>query len=653
MVRVAAVSPRVWVGDVEKNTIEAVRWAEKAVRDKVSLVVFPELSLTGYTAGDLFHQATLQRAAQTGLVRFAKRTSHLDAVFVVGLPLVVEGKLFNVGAVVSRGEVLGIVPKTYIPGYKEFYEERWFASARDLVSETVRLDDKEVPVGTKLLFRFTGNNHAVLAVEVCEDVWTPIPPSSHHVLAGATIVANLSASNDVVGKADYRRALVSQQSARGVCGYVYTSCGVGESTTDVVFGGHALIAENGALLSESKRFVQEGEMIISDIDLEHLMLDRIKTTSFGESVHEADVAGYRTITLPVSSGGVPRPLKRYVDAHPFVPQLGSELDKRSEEIVSLQAAGLARRLEHAKLKHLIIGVSGGLDSTLALLVAARAVVMVGRSRADIRAYTMPGFATSSRTRSNAELLCEALGVPLSTIPISDTVQKHLSDIGHDGETQDVTYENAQARYRTTVLMNEGNRIGGIVVGTGDLSEIALGWCTFTGDHISHYNVNASVPKTLVRHLVRWLSEQEDFKDACTVLADILDTPISPELTRAKKGEISQKTEDIVGPYELHDFFLYHFVRWGTAPDKILILAEEAFGTKYTREVIVKWLKVFVSRFFANQWKRSVAPDGPKVGSVSLSPRGDWRMPSDVGAEEWLRTLPGTKEDMHTQKKKPR
>lgn len=636
-IKVAAAVPKLKVGDVEYNVRETLRVAEQGAKRGASVVVFPELGLTGYTCADLFHQRSLLEEAKAALVAIKKASKNLNGLLVVGLPFHLEGKIFNMGAVVGRGEILGLVPKTYIPGYKEFYEERWFASARDLIAKEAVIGGKSVPVGTDLLFRMKHMPEAVLGLEICEDLWVPIPPSSFQAVAGATIIANLSASNDLVGKADYRKNLIAQQSARGVCGYIYSSCGVHESTTDVVFGGHALIAENGNILSETERFSRESELIFSDIDLEHLSLDRERQTSFGESIHESSRKNFRFVEVAVPIPAV-RTFDRHVNPWPFVPQDPAERSKRAEEIFAIQAAGLAKRLEQASIAHLVIGVSGGLDSTLALLVAVKTAGLLGLPLKNIHTFTLPGFATTKRTKSNAIKLAEALGVSIEIIGITKGALQQLKDISHDTKTQDLTFENVQARYRTLTLMDKANQLGGIVVGTGDLSEIALGWNTFTGDQISHYNVNASIPKLLVKYLVEWVSEQEDFSKAKKVLRDILATPISPELVRSHKKDITQKTEDLVGPYELHDFFLYHMVRWGSGPKKILFLADKSFGGTYKPEVMHKWLKVFVSRFFRNQWKRSVMPDGPKVGSVALSPRGDWRMPSDAEAKLWLNEL---------------
>ena len=637
-VRVAAAVPPLKVADVRFNLERTIEFASRADAERASLVVFPELGLTGYTAGDLFHQHLLIDAARDALAELAARTDNLDAALIVGFPLACGGALFNTAAFVSRGKVRGLVPKTYIPGYKEYDEERWFASARDLVDTEVRIGAETVPVGTDLLFGDRARPELVVGIEICEDLWGPLPPSSFQALHGACIVANLSASNELVGKADYRRALVAQQSARAICGYIYTSCGVHESTTDVVFGGHALVAEDGAIVAESRRFALEGELIVTDLDIEHLVLDRERVTSFSDSVHALPPSRPRRVAveLPAWPGGR---LRREIDPAPFIPGDDQARNRRTEEIFSIQAAGLAKRMSQTGIHRLVIGLSGGLDSTLALLVALRACDALGLPPSSLVALTMPGFGTSARTRGNAERLADVCRLQLETIDITPGCLQQFADIGHDARVQDVTFENVQARYRTLLLMNRANQVGGLVVGTGDLSEIALGWNTFNGDHMSHYNVNAGVPKTLVRHMVRWVSEQPAFAGAREVLRDILNTPISPELVGDGQGRSpAQRTEEIIGPYELHDFFLYHFARWESRPAKILALAAQAFEGRYDEPIIRKWLRVFVRRFFGSQWKRSVMPDGPKVGSVALSPRGDWRQPSDAEFELWLRDL---------------
>ena len=637
-VRVGAAVPVLKVADVRHNAAQILEVARRADEAGVQMVVFPELSMTGYTAGDLFHQSLLIERAADALLELAAASADLRTLLVVGFPLAMDGALFNAAAVISNGAIHGIVPKTYIPGYKEYYEERWFSSSRDLPVGDVRLGTATIPVGTDLLFRGRTTDTMVFGVEICEDLWGPLPPSSFQVLNGAQVVLNLSASNELVGKSEYRRSLVAQQSARGICAYVYASCGTGESTQDVVFGGHALIAENGTVHAESARFGTGSDLLVSDIDLEHLRLDRQRTTSFVDSRQAVTGKTVRFVDVPMPEfPGLP--LRRRIDPAPFLPANDAERNRRTEEIISIQTAGLTKRLTHTGIRRVVLGLSGGLDSTLALLVAVRAFDVTGLPREQIAAFTMPGFGTSTRTRSNAEQLADACGVTLETIEISEGCRRQFDDIGHDGRTQDITFENVQARYRTMILMNKANQLGGLVLGTGDLSELALGWNTFNGDHMSHYNVNAGVPKTLVRHVVRWVADQPAFAGARSTLLDILDTPISPELLGGDpNGQVAQKTEEIIGPYELHDFFLYHFARWESRPAKILFLAEQAFAGRYDRDTLRRWLKVFVSRFFKHQWKRSIMPDGPKVGSVALSPRGDWRMPSDAEVTLWLEDL---------------
>lgn len=635
--RVAAAVPPLRVGDPLFNVREIVKFLARAEKEKVSLVVFPEMSISGYTAADLYFQQLLQDKVKEALVLLLRQSRSINSVFIVGAPISIGGKLFNIGVLIHRGKILGIVPKTYIPGYKEFYEERWFASSRDLNQKEISIFGEKIPVGTDLLFSFVNVPGAVLGVEICEDLWTPIPPSSFQALAGATLIANLSASNDLVGKADYRRMLVAQQSGKGVCGYVYASCGVHESTTDLVFGGHALVGENGAIIVESKRFVREGELVVADIDLAHVRADRERITSFGEGDPALPQKQFRNIDVALRPREI-QELLRAPHPFPFVPQNPEERDLRAKEIFSLQVASLAKRFEYSGMRKLILGLSGGLDSTLALLVSIKTLDLLGLPRKDMHAFSLPCFGTSARTRKNAQRLARALGVAFEEIDIAKGVRQQLKDIGHDQKTDDTTYENAQARYRTYTLMDKANQIHGLVVGTGDLSEIALGWNTYTGDHIAHYNVNCSVPKTLVQYLVRWVAETSVDRKAREILEDIMATPISPELKKTKNGAIAQKTEAIIGPYELHDFFLYHFLRWGSSPKKIFFLAQLSWGKKYSNRILKKWLRVFLSRFFANQWKRSVATDGPKVGSVSLSPRGDWRMPSDTEGKMWEKEL---------------
>ncbi|MBP7572224.1 MAG: NAD(+) synthase [Acidobacteria bacterium] len=637
-VRVAAAVPPVKVADVAANLAQVLAFAGRADDQGAQVVVFPELCLTGYTAGDLFHQHLLVDRASDALLELARASARLRPLLIVGLPVMHDGALFNTAAIVSGGQVHALVPKTFIPGYKEYYEERWFSSARDLRANELPLGGRVVPFGADIVLRARNVPELAIGVEICEDLWGPLPPSSFLALQGARIVLNLSASNDLVGKADYRRALVAQQSARAICAYVYTSAGVGESTQDAVFGGHALVAENGVLLAESGRFDPEGQLLVVDVDVEHLALERAKTTSFVDSATTFDGRSWRTVEVDLAPYTAP-PFHRTVDPSPFIPATDQERTRRSEEIFSIQAAGLVKRLSHTGIEHLVLGLSGGLDSTLALLVSLRAVEVLGLARDRIHALSMPGFGTSDRTRGNAARLACACGVAFEEIDIREGCTRHFQDINQPLDRQDVTFENVQARYRTMLLMNRANQLRGLVVGTGDLSELALGWNTFGGDHLSHYDVNAGVPKTLVRYLVDWASGQPGFEQARDTLRDVLDTPISPELVSGGKGDgVFQRTEDLIGPYELHDFFLYHFARWESRPAKILFLAGQAFRGRYEPDELRKWLRVFLTRFFASQWKRSVMPDGPKVGSVALSPRGDWRMPPDAEVTLWLDDL---------------
>ena len=629
--KVAALSPALRVADCAYNTQQIIAQLKDAAARGVKLAVFPEFCLTGYTCGDLFLQHTLQQGALTSLQSILDASRELDVVALVGLPLLVRGKLYNVAAVLCRGRLLGLVPKTYLPNYGEFYEKRQFTPGSTEV-EWVTVCGQQVPFGTSLLFRCCEMPSFVLGVEICEDLWSALPPSTFHALAGATVVANLSASDETVGKAEYRRALVQNQSARLLCGYLYASAGHGESTQDMVFGGHDLIAENGTLLSEALPFA--GGWAETEIDCQRMESERARNTSF-----EPSAEGYQTVEFHLEP--TETPLTRWVDPTPFVPHDQRLRAQRCELILKMQADGLAKRLEHARAKTAVIGISGGLDSCLALLVAVRAMKQLGRPTTDVLAVTMPCFGTTRRTRSNAEILCDELHVSFREIDIAATVHSHFADIGQDEKVLDVTFENGQARVRTLELMDLANRTGGLVVGTGDLSELALGWATYNGDHMSMYGVNASVPKTLVRHLVQYEADIAASETLKTVLLDILDTPVSPELLPAKEnGDIAQKTEDLVGPYELHDFYLYHVLRFGFGPEKIFRLAKAAFAgrAEYPDSVLYKWLRNFYWRFFAQQFKRSCLPDGPKVGSVTLSPRGDWRMPSDAAAALWLAEL---------------
>ena len=629
--KAAALSPALRVADCVYNAGQIVRELQAAAARGVKLAVFPEFCLTGYTCGDLFLQHTLQQGALEGLQTVLDVSRELDTVVLVGLPLLVRGKLYNCAAVLCRGRVLGLVPKTCLPNYGEFYEKRQFTAGSAEI-ETVTVCGQEVPFGTSLLFRCRQMPSFVLGVELCEDLWSALPPSTFHALAGATVIANLSASDETVGKAEYRRALVENQSARLLCSYLYASAGHGESTQDMVFAGHDLIAENGTLLAEAAPFA--GGHAETEIDCQRMEAERARNTSF-----EPACEGYQTVEfdLPLTE----TVLTRWVDPTPFIPHNEQLRAQRCELILKMQADGLAKRLEHARAKTAVIGISGGLDSCLALLVAVRAMKQLGRPVSDVLAVTMPCFGTTKRTRSNAEILCDELQVSFTEIDIANTVHSHFADIGQDENVLDVTYENGQARVRTLELMDTANRTGGLVVGTGDLSELALGWATYNGDHMSMYGVNAGVPKTLVRHLVRYEADIAATPALREVLLDILDTPVSPELLPARdNGEIAQRTEDLVGPYELHDFYLYYVLRFGFGPAKIFRLAKAAFAGRpeYPDEVLYRWLRNFYWRFFAQQFKRSCLPDGPKIGSVTLSPRGDWRMPSDACAALWLAEL---------------
>ena len=628
--RVAAASPRVWPANPDKNAEEIIRLAGKAVADEVSVLVFPELCVCGYSCGDLFAQERLLSGTEAAVERIAAATAGNPLLLAIGAPLRIAGRLYNCALLLKEGRILGIVPKTYLPNAAEFYEMRWFQSGDRLAEavETVYAGQKTT-VGVRQLFRL---GSVTLGVEICQDLWVPLPPCTWAALAGAQLILNLSASNEALCKQDYRRMLVKSTSARLNAVYVYASNAYGESTQDLVWGGSSLICENGVLLAENKRFQMESSVICADVDVQRLENVRSRNVNFRELY--AEVPAFTTVDAgaPLASD-FEKKLIRFVDPHPFVPSGNpEELSERCHEILDIQTLGLCTRLEHINCKTAVIGISGGLDSTLALLVTAMAFDRLGWDRSRIIGVTMPGFGTSGRTKGNADILMEKLGVSRREISIVPSVTQHLKDIEHPLDKADTTYENAQARERTQILMDIAGQEGGIVIGTGDLSELALGWCTYNGDHMSMYGVNASVPKTLVRTLVNWAA-REHFADASDVLEDIVDTPISPELLPTdEKGGIAQMTEDIVGPYELHDFFLYQVMRWGFDPEKVLFLAKKAFA--YDEATIRKWLDVFYRRFFSQQFKRSCLPDGPKVGSVSLSPRGDWRMPSDVAADLW-------------------
>ena len=627
-VKTAAVSPKIRVADPVYNGTEIIRLMKETWEKGARIIVFPELCITGYTCSDLFRQELLLKTAKEVLMEIVEASAGMDGLFFVGLPLENHGKLYNVAAAYSDGELLGLVPKSYIPNYSEFYEARHFTAAPEGLSYERWLEEDAVPFGTNQLFTCRSMPELKVAVEICEDLWTPNPPSVRHAMHGATVIVNLSASDEITGKDSYRRDLVKLQSGRLVCGYIYASAGEGESSTDLVFGGHHLIAENGSVLAESERFTNE--TIYGDLDIERLIGERRHYTTYDVS---AAPDGYIEVEYEMNPADAP--FDRYVDKAPFVPGRKEEREKRCEEILAIQSMGLKKRMEHTHCHSVVIGISGGLDSTLALLVAARAVDRLNLPRTCITAVTMPCFGTTDRTYNNACELTRRLGANLREVDIKEAVNIHFRDIGHDSSVHDVTYENSQARERTQILMDIANQTSGMVIGTGDMSELALGWATYNGDHMSMYGVNVSVPKTLVRHLVRYYADTCGDEKLTEVLLDILDTPVSPELLPPENGVISQKTEDLVGPYELHDFYLYYMLRFGFAPDKIYYLAKQAFKGEYDNEVILKWLKTFMRRFFAQQFKRSCLPDGPKVGTVAVSPRGDLRMPSDACSRIWM------------------
>lgn len=639
--RVAAAAPKVELGDCMGNAGHIIEYIGKAAEAEAAIAVFPELSVTGYTCGDLFYQERLLKSAENAVRRIAAATAGTKTVAVIGLPVAYGDRLLNCAAVIHNGNIAGIVPKSHIPNYAEFYENRWFCSGSGIDDTISFAGQKGIPFGAKKLFRL---GKAVLGVEICEDIWTAFPPSTILCMAGANIIANLSASDELAGKHDERMQLISHQSGRCISSYIYASSGFGESTSDLVFAGDTAIAENGRILAEGKRFEKDGTITYADIDLGLLSAMRRKTGTFpGSDTLPQDTIGKIDI-IDLGEPVYPKRLSRDIPRHPFIPS-GPDRDKRMEEIIRIQIAGLATRIERIKSKTAVIGISGGLDSTLALLTTALTYDYLGKDRKEIIGITMPGLGTSGRTRNNASDLMEALGITSREIPISQAVRQHFSDIGLDSDYRGAAYENSQARERTQILMDTANLTGGIVIGTGDLSEAALGWCTYNGDHMSMYNMNGGIPKTLVIHLVKWIADNNacaaaaslrDGKNIKEIIYDIIDTPISPELLPADgNGEINQKTEELIGPYELHDFFLYHFIRLCETPEKILFTASHAFSGKYDEATIGKWLRLFMKRFFTQQFKRNCAPDSPKVGSVALSPRGDWRMPSDASPDGWL------------------
>lgn len=636
-IKVAAAVPNVKVADCSFNEMHIENLVAQAEGKGVEIICFPELSMTGYTCGDLFAQQLLLDSAENALFRLLDFTRSLNIITIIGMPVQMNSTLINSAVVIQGGKILGIVPKTYLPNYKEFYEKRWFTSALDHESTNVHICGQNVPVSRNIIFNTTQGK---FAVELCEDMWAPIPPSSELALRGAEIIFNLSADNEGICKHKYVCSLIAQQSARCIAGYVFSSCGFGESTQDVVFAGNGIIYENGLMLAHSKRFSFEEQLVITEIDVEKIRAERRMNSTFGTSV--GTLSQKDTINVDYTSHMLGElKLTRKIDPHPFVPT-GAELDERCEEIFAIQVQGLAQRIVHTNAATVVLGISGGLDSTLALLVCAKTMDKLKRKRKDIIGVTMPGFGTTDRTYHNAISLMQSLGITIKEISIKDACIQHFKDIGHNIDVQDVTYENAQARERTQILMDLANKFNGFVVGTGDLSELALGWATYNADHMSNYGVNCSIPKTLVKHLVTWVAQNSIDEESKATLLDIVDTPISPELIPADKyGNIQQKTEDLVGPYELHDFFLYNFIRFGFSPSKIYFLAQQAFNSnegitaKYDDSTIKKWLTTFCRRFFTQQFKRSCLPDGPKVGSVSLSPRGDWRMPSDASYAMWV------------------
>ncbi|KGF44546.1 NAD synthetase [Prevotella bivia DNF00320] len=645
-IKVAAAIPSVKVADTQYNLAEIEKQVIIAEGEGVEIIVFPELSLTGYSCQDLFHQQILLDNIETSVIQLLDFTRQLDITVIVGAPICADSVLLNCALVIQHGKLIGIVPKTYLPNYGEFYEKRWFASSQDLQFQSIYYVGEKITISSDIQL-FTTSQGVKFGIEICEDLWAPIPPSNQLTLAGAELIFNLSASDDLIGKHNYLKSLVAQQSARTISGYIYSGCGFGESTQDVVYGGNGFIYENGQLLAEAKRFEIESQLIISEVDIEKLRTERRSNTTFVNAQRPSVMQRLRAnnqLPLQNITACIPASIQRdfvltrLVDKYPFIPK-GDKLREHCEEILNIQVCGLAKRLSHINCKTVVIGVSGGLDSTLALLVATQTFDKLGYDRRGIIGITMPGFGTTDRTYNNAITLMQDLGITIREISIAASVKQHFTDIEHNIDVHDITYENSQARERTQILMDISNQVGGIVIGTGDLSELALGWCTYNGDHMSMYAVNVGIPKTLIKHLVSYVAENGVEDSIKLTLEDIVNTPISPELTPAdENGEIVQKTEDLVGPYELHDFFLYYVLRFGFRPKKIFWLAQQAFKEEYADGIILHWLRIFYKRFFSQQFKRSCLPDGPKVGSVSLSPRGDWRMPSDAMSTDWIKDL---------------
>lgn len=630
-VRVGALVPELKIGNTIYNSKEIIENIKLMEKEGVSIAVTPELSITGYTCADLFFQDVLLNNALEGLKNILEETKNLRIISIIGIPLKCDNQLFNVAVVVNRGKILGIVPKTYIPNYNEFYEKRWFKTSHCLISKTIKLFGDDIPIGVDLLFRDVNYNEMTFGIEICEDLWSPKTISTDAALAGATMIFNLSASNEIIGKKEYRKNLISNQSAKSVCAYIYCSSGVNESSTDLVFGGYAGIYENGSLLKENERFNFRSNYIYEDVDIQRISNNRIKDISFMGVKPDID---YRIIDINIEENN--KELIRNYDIYPFVPKDNSKREERCKEIITIQACGLAKRLKHTNIKKCVVGVSGGLDSTLAFLIIIEAYKKLGISNDNLIAITMPGFGTTGRTYQNAVNLMKSYNVTWKEVSIKEASLQHFKDIGISESDRSVTYENTQARERTQILMDIANKEGALVIGTGDLSELALGWCTYNGDHMSMYAVNTSIPKTLVRYLVSYYADLESNEIAKKTLKDVLDTPVSPELLPPdSKGNIKQQTESVVGPYVLHDFFLYHFLRYGASPKKIKYIALKTFKDMYEEETINKWLNVFIKRFFSQQFKRSCLPDGPKVGTISVSPRGDLRMPSDADNTIWL------------------